>query len=259
MPLKFFFKLYSIPVLIVVVGICLYFFVFVEIKDKRVPSLYARHSQPIEPADTHLESTSSKSTQSPKAQEPVVVAKPEPEIILEEIPQNPNENLAQESKTPDSASGSATEANAALDSNEPHAPQALPATQPHYVYVNVRSANIRTLPSTDGGVLYRANSGTRLTLIQTLPESDWSEVEVSPGVRGYIASYLLSDQSPQYDMYQVVVRSANIRALPSSDAPIIAAVGFEHNVRVLQNDGEWSKILLESGQEGYIASRLLKK
>ncbi|WP_394997566.1 SH3 domain-containing protein [uncultured Helicobacter sp.] len=249
MPLKFFFKLYFIPALIVVVGICLYFFVFVEIKDKRVPHFHTYRQSPTTEstqADTK-NLLASRDSQNPI----IVVEEPKPEIVLE---RDLSESPAQEAPLPKDS----TQETPSTPQVSP-APKALPTSQPHYVYVNVRSANIRALPSTDGEVLHRANSGARLTLIQALPQSDWSEVEISPGLRGYIASYLLSDQSPQSDIHQVIVRSANIRALPSSDAPIITAVGFNHNVRVLQDDGQWSKVLLESGQEGYIASRLLKK
>ena len=249
LPLKFFFKLYFIPALIVVVGICLYFFVFVEIKDKRVPHFHTYRQSPTTEstqADTK-NLLASRDSQNPI----IVVEEPKPEIVPE---RDLSESPAQEAPLPKDS----TQETPSTPQVSP-APKALPTSQPHYVYVNVRSANIRALPSTDGEVLHRANSGARLTLIQALPQSDWSEVEISPGLRGYIASYLLSDQSPQSDIHQVIVRSANIRALPSSDAPIITAVGFNHNVRVLQDDGQWSKVLLESGQEGYIASRLLKK
>ena len=247
LPLKFFFKLYFIPALIVVVGICLYFFVFVEIKDKRVPHFHTYRQSPTTEstqADTK-NLLASRDSQNPI----IVVEESKPEIVLErDLSESPAQEIPLSNDT--------AQETPSTPQVSP-APKALP--EPHYVYVNVRSANIRTLPSTDGKVLHRANSGTRLTLIQALPQSDWSEVEISPGLRGYIASYLLSDQSPQSDIHQVIVRSANIRALPSSDAPIITAIGFNHNVRVLQDDGQWSKVLLESGQEGYIASRLLKK
>lgn len=265
LPLKSLFKLYSIPVLIVVVGICLYFIVFIEIKDKGVPhfqthrqvSNHTPESQttqsPLVAIDSHTQDTSMPHSQEP--QDPVVaVEQPKPEIVFE-----PQEEIVSESPTQDTSL--VVDATQELPSTPQvsQAPQSLPSSQPRYVYVNVRSANIRALPNIESEILHRANSGQQLVLIHALPQSEWSEVEIAPGVRGYIASYLLSDQAPQYDMYQVIVKSANIRALPSPEAPIIAAVGLDHNVRVLQNDGQWSKILLENGQEGYIASRLLRK
>lgn len=270
MPLKSFFKLYSIPTLIVIIGICLYFVVFIEIKDRSILPLHAQNikRQPTQPPIVLEDAALSPQVPKYPAQDPITT---EPQIVLTprddlQAPEDPqiSKNLAVETPSHSSTGEDTTLADTTPElpsdpQTPPHAPQDLPTTQPRYAYVNVRSANIRALPSTDGEILQRANNGQRLVLIQTLPQSEWSEVELAHGVRGYIASYLLSDQAPQYDIYQVIVKSANIRALPSSEAPIIASVGLNHNVRVLQNEGEWSKILLESGQEGYIASRLLGK
>lgn len=279
MSLKSILKLYSIPLFIVILGVFLYFIMFIELSEKKLPHLYAQYKD-NKPESTQ-EVSKDKHATKPDTQ-PIMAQTHDTEAEIISNTQNPTQETTnhlttnmheiQKPQTIQEAQQTHS-AQQSIADTLPQSPQQIPQTldTPQIRYVNVRSANIRALPNTDSAVLYRAYEGQQLLLVQTLPQNEWSEVEVDSKIRGYIASYLLSTNAPQNNiqslnvipqdptMPQIIVKSANIRALPSSDAPVITTLKLGQSVQVLQDDGEWSKIFLDNGQEGYIASRLLSK
>lgn len=269
MSLKSIVKLYSIPILIVILGIFLYFVIFAELNEKKLSYLYTQYKHNKSQSAQNAVDVDSQNTHTTSSTTLAQTHNAQPEIILTQpIKETPTPQTTQEitqDQTP-------SQANTDTPDTLPQAPQQIPQIfdTPQIRYVHVRSANIRTLPNINSEILYKAYTGQQLLLVQNIPESEWSEVEVDSKIRGYIASYLLSTNPPQENaqntnviskntMPEVIVKSANIRALPSPNAPVITTLKLGQNVQVLQDDGEWSKILLGNGREGYIASRLLSK
>ena len=280
MSLKSIVKLYSIPILIVILGIFLYFVIFAELNEKKLSYLYAQYKDNKSQSAQNAVDTDSQNTHTTSSTAPAQTHNAQPEVILTQPTKEPPTPQATQTiavETPQTTQEIAqdqapSQANTDTQDTLPQAPQQIPKIfdTPQIRYVHVRSANIRALPNINSEILYKAYAGQQLLLVQNIPESEWSEVEVDSKIRGYIASYLLSTNPPQENaqntnviskntMPEVIVKSANIRALPSSDAPVITTLKLGQSVQVLQDDGEWSKILLDNGREGYIASRLLSK
>ncbi|MDD7345880.1 SH3 domain-containing protein [Helicobacter sp.] len=280
MSLKSIVKLYSIPILIVILGIFLYFVIFAELNEKKLSYLYTQYKHNKSQSAQNAVDVDSQNTHTTSSTTLAQTHNAQPEIILTQpIKETPTPQATQTivAKTPQTTQEitqdqTPSQANTDTLDTLPQAPQQIPQIfdTPQIRYVHVRSANIRTLPNINSEILYKAYTGQQLLLVQNIPESEWSEVEVDSKIRGYIASYLLSTNPPQENtqntnviskntMPEVIVKSANIRALPSPNAPVITTLKLGQNVQVLQDDGEWSKILLGNGREGYIASRLLSK
>lgn len=269
MSLKSIVKLYSIPILIVILGIFLYFVIFAELNEKKLSYLYAQYKNNKSQSAQNTMDADSQNTHTTPSTTLARVHSSKPEIISTQPTQEIITPQATQEITQDQVP---SQANTDTPDTLPQTPQQTPQTfdVPQVRYVHVRSANIRALPNINSKILYKVYAGQQLFLVQNIPESEWSEVEVDSKIRGYIASYLLGTNAPQEStqnvdiiskdaMPKVIVKSANIRAFPSPDAPVIMTLKLGQNVQVLQSEDEWSKILLDNGREGYIASRLLSK
>lgn len=153
--------------------------------------------------------------------------------------------------------------------------------------------NVRTLPSVDGSVIHKLNSGE---IVEVIGQSgDWLLILFENG-EGYInSSYTVEvgtelppeivppvePESPQEPVEpsvpddsddqgtpvppigtsnltgKVTVKSLNIRESPSTDSPTIDSLELGQTVEILSLDGYWAKIYVNS-QTGYVHKTYLK-
>ena len=312
MPLKSLIKLYSIPTLIVIAGICLYYFVFLGVKDNNLKhnaqSIAQDASQQAQkglqkqpeilytntedkPQSTNL--TIAQTTQGSENQELKTSQTPlAPEIATIQAPQAKDSAISADSSQAQTLQGQIiAQAKLTQDSNKDIENLTLATSQTTaFALITAKSVNVRAQPDTQSAIVKRVYLNENYELIQS--QNDWLEIKLDNATHGYIASYLAKvveeENLPQsvqntslanslhtqdslhvgmqehtIRLYEVIARRANVRANPSADSAVIASVESGKKVRVSEtitiDDVAWAHVLLNSGNEGYIALRLLKE
>ena len=64
-------------------------------------------------------------------------------------------------------------------------------------------------------------------------------------------------QAQQY--YQVATETLNVRSSPSGNSSVISQFAMNDSVQVVSRGGKWSKIALEDGRFGYVASKFISE
>lgn len=120
-----------------------------------------------------------------------------------------------------------------------------------YASVVKDGANIRSGPNTSSEILWTVFKGFPLQVISR--QDKWAEVVDFEGDKGWIATFLLSDQKT------VIVKgdSVNMRVGAGIDYEIMAEVKHGVVFKPLETEGEWLKVQHADGTTGWIASRLL--
>ncbi|RMH52669.1 MAG: hypothetical protein D6682_01455 [Zetaproteobacteria bacterium] len=134
----------------------------------------------------------------------------------------------------------------------------------------VRDGKMRDGPSMQSAVIWWVARNDRVTLLAR--RGAWSKVRTKHGRIGWVGSKLLDfgvsepaagkvsvvRQAPIYDGYTVVARrTANMRAAPASDAPVIWWVARNDRVTLLARQGAWSRVRTKYGRVGWVGSKLL--
>lgn len=139
-------------------------------------------------------------------------------------------------------------------------PKALVAKEKpkNYLYAKYR-INIRQAPSSESRVISRANIGEALEMLESY--ESWSKVRNRLGTEGYVASYLLQEETTQDgdNLYRVLPSSLNVRLRASAQSPAIGQLAQNTRVAVLSLTDEWAKIKLPNGQLGYISTQHIVK
>ncbi len=123
-----------------------------------------------------------------------------------------------------------------------------------------KSANIRDKASMSGKVIGWAMHGDQLETLGTA--GNWTKVALKGGKEGYIYTALLSSGASSAPSVQGTAKvtaeiSANIRDKASMSGKVIGWAMKDETVSILEKDGKWSKVQLESGLTGYIHNSLL--
>lgn len=310
MPLKSLIKLYSIPTLIVIAGICLYYFVFLGVKDNNLKhnaqsiaqdaSQQAQKGLQKQPeilyatTQDELRSTNPATTQTTQEPENQVLQTPlAPQVATIQAPQAQDSAISADSSQAQTLQGQIiAQAKLTQDSNKDIENLTLATSQTTaFALITAKSVNVRAQPDTQSAIVKRVYLNENYELIQS--QNDWLEIKLDNATNGYIAAYLakivgkkdLPQQSAQnislanpfhtqdslhttmqkhtIKLYEVIARRANVRANPSADSAVIASVESGKKVRVSEtitiDDVAWAHVLLNSGNEGYIALRLLKE
>ena len=122
-------------------------------------------------------------------------------------------------------------------------------------YINVRAAGyaeadvVGTLRNNDA------------VYIEEVDADGWYKIR-SGNVEGYVAGYLIATgseaeevaQSTAYTYAQVGAESLNVRADASEDAEIVDMVGPTSDLEVVENLGNWVKVVTENGVYGYVSA-----
>lgn len=129
--------------------------------------------------------------------------------------------------------------------------------KPVYYYAKYR-VNVRASPSIESSVLFYANKGEILELVEN--HNGWLKIRNQSQKEGYVATYLLQQAEEEYsESYVVLVRSLNVRAEADSQAVVIGNVTEGTSINVLEISGGWARIQLSNAQQGYVASKFIAK
>ena len=122
-------------------------------------------------------------------------------------------------------------------------------------YINVRASG-----DTEGEVVgtLRLNDSV---YIEDVDENGWYKVR-SGNVEGYVAGYLIAtgEEAEQvakdsaYTYAMVGAESLNVRADASEDSEVVDMVGQDANLEVVEDLGDWVKVVTADGVYGYVSS-----
>ena len=230
-----FFKLYSLPFLIIVLGVGLYVAV-VMLMDKKNLIISKRpqtHTSHIAGADSQLTS-----------QGVIQVAQ-----STESSKENSNEGKSDEGKQ--------VEANFLPHKTSPQETQDRVATTPSSVESPSQATSPNPAAKQDSNNTQDSNtqdSGNGMDIAQnaTIPSTPSNLVDTKPNTAPAV-SIQDSKQKYGYAKYRI-----NIRQAPNSESAIISRAAVGEALEIL-SDGQdgWSKVKSRFGVEGYVASRLL--
>ncbi len=122
-------------------------------------------------------------------------------------------------------------------------------------YINVRAAGyaeadvVGTLRNNDA------------VYIEEVDADGWYKIR-SGNVEGYVAGYLIATgdeaaavaQTTAYTYAQVGAESLNVRADASEDAEVVDMVGPTSDLEVVEDLGNWVKVVTENGVYGYVSA-----
>ncbi|WP_104743716.1 SH3 domain-containing protein [Helicobacter cinaedi] len=266
-----FFKLYSLPFLIVALGVGLYIAVIMLIEQqdfvigKRPNSVYQGNSQIAGAESPHISKDTHKEideTYKHIQKDSHKKASSEADSIknIESTPQvvEPQET------NPQAVIVDNTQATAPLEQVLPSQvlPSQLPSSQASsqkYGYAKYR-INIRQTPSSESAIISRAAVGETLEILSD-EKDGWSKVKSRFGVEGYVASRLLAQNldSQNGEPYVVVANTLNVRLKADSQGAVIGRLSHNMRVYVLETQGDWAKIQLPNKQYGYISLHHISK
>ncbi len=259
-----FFKLYSLPFLIVALGIGVYVAVIMLMDQKNL--IISKRS----PNGSHIV----KNDPLNAPQEPVQIAQNEPskevDSTMEPLIEDPAPALptTEIESTPQVVEPQETNPQAVVDNTQATTPpeQELPSQLPpsqassqKYGYAKYR-INIRQTPSSESAIISRAVAGEALEILSD-EQDGWSKVKSRFGVEGYVASRLLAQNldSQNGEPYVVVANALNVRSKADSQGAVIGRLSHNMRVYVLETQGDWAKIRLPNKQYGYISLNHISK
>jgi len=135
--------------------------------------------------------------------------------------------------------------------------------------ISVSAANIRTGPSTNYRIIVTLHRGDIVQLIST--ENDWYKIKLSNNHEGYCYNTLIDvitepdndsgdgtngNDEDKVEAY-INVSGANVRSGPGTGHRVIATLTRGQMVEVLDDENNWSEVIIPDGRQGYIFSSLL--
>lgn len=277
-----FFKLYSLPFLIVLLGIGVYAGVIMLMEQKNLiisKRNHAHHTQiakgdsikedPIGDSKSTQDSMqiaqNTHSSQENSKEESGGIESNKDSTQDIESSQNPTELIGSTLPSTEIESPSQIAEPKELDSQAVIVDNSSTSTSPSqalsqkYGYAKYR-INIRQSPSSESAIISRAAVGEALEILSD-EQDGWSKVRSRFGVEGYVASRLLTQNldSQNGEAYIVVANALNVRAKADSQGAVIGRLNHNMRVYVLETQGEWAKIQLPNKQYGYISLNHISK
>ncbi len=151
------------------------------------------------------------------------------------------------------------------------APSPSPAPLSATVTVAATVLNLRSGPGTTYSAVTQVKSGTLLTVLDR--QGDWFKVRTASGTVGWAASWLVKTSAtaptpptPPPATYQDLTGqlavaspksgSLNVRSSPSTNAGIVSQARASQTYTALGKQGDWIKIVLPDGRQGWMAAWL---
>lgn len=122
--------------------------------------------------------------------------------------------------------------------------------------------NVRNQPSTDGEIVGKIYDGSVAQVLATAGENDeWFQI-TSGNVEGYIkAEFFIYGEAAAAVMDEYVTKYAevkadrlNVRKEPSTDSARIGYIDNGEKVKLVEDCGDWIKILYTNNKEGYVSA-----
>lgn len=122
-------------------------------------------------------------------------------------------------------------------------------------YVNVRASG-----DTEGAIVGRLSNNDAVQ-IESVDENGWYKIR-SGNVEGYVAGQYIATGSDAdaiaektgYTTLDIGADVLNVRMDKSTDSGIVATVTPSDSIEVVQNDGDWLKVCLDSDTYGWVSA-----
>jgi uncharacterized protein YraI len=138
------------------------------------------------------------------------------------------------------------------------------------VTVTWTSANFRSGAGNEFPVLMTVNKGDKLTIIGE--RGEWFNVRLEDGQEGWISSRAVNRQeyAPEKPITSAPTTFSSgttkiltwdfsvVKSGPGNDYPVITTVQKGDKLTIVEQSGEWVKVRLENGQEGWIRSEVFE-
>lgn len=121
--------------------------------------------------------------------------------------------------------------------------------------INAKHVNLRTKPGLKSKIIRRLNRDEELIVFNE--NEDYFEVEVKKENFGYLYREYLTPEKGSY--YEVTTDRLNFRTGPSTRYKIISTLNTGEKVHILKHSGDFARIMLINGKNGWVSSRYLKK
>ena len=135
-------------------------------------------------------------------------------------------------------------------------------------WVSEEIINVRASASRDSDIRFQLERGAKVTAIAL--DGHWVQVKTSGGRSGWAAGWVVSfvppgqqitaqegSQTVKGHVGWVARPRVNLRAEPSSEAEKIASAELSTRVVILNQQGQWYKVAMDSGEVGWMASWLV--
>jgi cell wall-associated NlpC family hydrolase len=120
---------------------------------------------------------------------------------------------------------------------------------PVYNYVQVNLLNLRSGPSSDTELLGTLPQGTRVQVLES--HGEWLKVLTPEKKEVYVFAEYVADTKPPVYNY-VNVNLLNVRSGPGSDHNIVTTIPRGTRVQVLEQQGEWMKVIVKDNMEAFV-------
>ena len=273
MNLRAFLKVYSCPVLIVLIGLIIYGGMIILMDKEHLILSRSEHSYH---SSESLGQTETSNEESKNSSMHIPQATLDSEDNLTFAPTSNEENLTNiaQADNDEAQTYNVLDSNTSKDSPSIISVEQLPENKvektqvdsTHY-YVKHR-ANIRKLPSLESPVIASVSEKEVLELLEA--QGEWSKIKTHQGINGYIASRLISKveanlqdsqflQAQNGESYIVLVDALNVRSAPDKYSNVVGRLNHNQYVSVLEIQGEWAKIRLSHQEYGYVALQFIAK
>ena len=273
MNLRAFLKVYSFPVLIVLIGLIIYGGMIILMDKEHLILSRSEHSYH---SSESLGQTETSNEESKNSSMHIPQATLDSEDNLTFAPTSNEENLTNiaQADNDEAQTYNVLDSNTSKDSPSIISVEQLPENKvektqvdsTHY-YVKHR-ANIRKLPSLESPVIASVSEKEVLELLEG--QGEWSKIKTHQGINGYIASRLISKveanlqdsqflQAQNGESYIVLVDALNVRSAPDKYSNVVGRLNHNQYVSVLEIQGEWAKIRLSHQEYGYVALQFIAK
>ena len=273
MNLRAFLKVYSFPVLIVLIGLIIYGGMIILMDKEHLILSRSEHSYH---SSESLGQTETSNEESKNSSMHIPQATLDSEDNLTFAPTSNEENLTNiaQADNDEAQTYNVLDSNTSKDSPSIISVEQLPENKvektqvdPTHYYVKHR-ANIRKLPSLESPVIASVSEKEVLELLEA--QGEWSKIKTHQGINGYIASRLISKveanlqdsqflQAQNGESYIVLVDALNVRSAPDKYSNVVGRLNHNQYVSVLEIQGEWAKIRLSHQEYGYVALQFIAK
>ncbi|NLG89272.1 MAG: C40 family peptidase [Clostridiaceae bacterium] len=122
-------------------------------------------------------------------------------------------------------------------------------TEPVYKYVQVNLLNLRRGPSSDTELLGTLPQGTQVQVLES--HGEWLKVLTPEKKEVYVFAEYVADTKPPVYNY-VNVNLLNVRSGPGSEHDIVTTIPRGTRVQVLEQYGEWMKVIVKDNMEAFV-------
>lgn len=288
--MKSFFRAYTLPFLVLLIGLVMYYVMFIKSNERYIEqvedtSSFTRHNHyqsnnfedsnilseffssikrivlnsnpneyPKEEINAHFtQNTDEYATQSLQENQEIK-QNDDGQIFSQESVQHSTQSTQDILENDKSPTQNPTQ-NLAQSQTTSQATQAIePTKSPQtLLYYTTTRLNVRKEPSISAPLLSRLASGEKVKVIKF--NDEWAQLENGGWVSAKLLTLEREDSSLQDAQMYTSLVNANIRQKPDNDSPIVGSVLKGERVRVHSIANGWARLL--SG--GYIALRLLQK